>query len=305
MRDPLVDLAEQGAEHGTEIARLAGRVDAVTDRLRPSRAEAIAQAGLHADPAAIEQSIWKKLSPWRSRWPEVHQFDERIAELEMQQSAILGDLQRLADRRHSAPARDAEALGAWELEGRKGERPEPTLPAIDADIERLQQELEGLRAAVDTVLQRKASFVEKHRKRLLGEATSDARKALAGYHEAIDALAQAREELRAARHDELWCALYPGELAGRDVPDSFCGERQKPLRRLGLNAGVHPSRVIEALHDDADWIRGAVTEEQYAAIHNAHPRGVRGVALWVDTPEGKEWVRGEVQQIERARQNPS
>lgn len=170
---------------------------------------------------------------------------------------------------------DAEALGTWELGGRKGGRPEPTLPAIEADIERRQLDLEGLRAAVDQVAERKVRFVSKHRKRLRAESTRDAREALARYHQAIDAVAQAREDLRAARHDELWCALYPDELAGRDVADTLCGDRKAPLRRMGLEAPVAPGRVIEALHDDADWIRGAATQEQFAALHDKHPVNVR------------------------------
>jgi hypothetical protein len=267
------------------------------------RDHASPHGGLHAHPVAIEPTIWQKLSPRRSRWPEVHKYDMQVVELEQRQAAKAEELRELHDREISAPAADADRLATWQLDGERGERPTPTLPEIREQIQQRQEEWAALTRATERVLAEKSSYVEKHRKRLLSDATREAREAQARYHETIDALAAARDELRAARQTELWSALYPDEHAGRDVADSLCGGRKTPLRKLGLEAPVHPDRVIEALHDDADWIRGAATEEQYAALHGAHSRSVRHVAHWVGTPEGQQWVRGEVKQIEQARRN--
>jgi hypothetical protein len=155
------------------------------------------------------------------------------------------------------------------------------------------------------VLAEKTEFVEKHRGRLLKDAAGHAAEATARYHAAIDELAEARDELRAVRQAEVWAALYPSGLAGQEAPDSLCGGRKKPLRKLGLEAPVAAARIVEALHDDADWLRGSVTEEQLAAIHKADRRSLRHVAHWINTPEGQGWLRDEEKQIEHARQNPT
>ena len=56
-----------------------GRLDAHAERLRASRAEAIAEAGLPTDLASVETSVWKRLTPGRNPWPQVAEFDARVA----------------------------------------------------------------------------------------------------------------------------------------------------------------------------------------------------------------------------------
>jgi len=42
-------------------------------------AEAIAEAGLPADLVSVETSVWKRLTPGRNPWPQVAEFDARVA----------------------------------------------------------------------------------------------------------------------------------------------------------------------------------------------------------------------------------
>ena len=113
-------------------------LDAVADRLRTNQVDGVAQAGLPADLVAVEQSVWKRLSPGRNAWPVIGEFDARVAGLEQRQAAIADELGELRDRQASAPARDQGRLADWELNDRVGERPEAELPAIEAAIRRLQ-----------------------------------------------------------------------------------------------------------------------------------------------------------------------
>jgi len=283
MRDPVFDLAEKVAEQDREAARLAGRVAAVADRLRPNQAEAIDQAGLPADLVAVETNVWSRLSPARNRWPEIAAFDERVAELEMRQAAKADELR---DREIAAPAADTDRLATWQLDGEKGPRPEPELPGIREQIQRRQEEWEALTRATARVLADKTAFVDKHRGRLVKEADSYASEAYARYLELVDQLAEARADLSAKRSAAVWARLYPAEQAGRGPADTFAGGRKRPLQAMGLSANVEPRRVLDGLPADAEWLADAATPEQPAAIAGIDPRKPPSTE-WHDDPEAK------------------
>jgi hypothetical protein len=232
-RDPLVDVAEQVAEQARDINELEGRVDAHGKLLRPNQAETVAQAGLPADLVAAETSVWKRLTPGRNPWPQVAEFDERVAELEQRQAAAADELRELHERKQLAPERDHDRLAEWELADRKGPRPEPELPAIDAAIERLQAEWEGLSRATQRVLDDKAQYVEEHRARLSKEADGHVDETHRRYLELVDELASVREDLFGKRRAAVWARLYPGEQSAREVPDTCAGGRKRPLQAMG------------------------------------------------------------------------
>ena len=96
------------------------RLRAVEDRLRPSQADAIREAGLPAGLVATEANVWKRLSPARNRWPEIAAFDERVAELLQRQAEKASELRDLRDREIGAPAADADRLATWQLDGEQG-----------------------------------------------------------------------------------------------------------------------------------------------------------------------------------------
>jgi len=266
------------ADQERDIARLKGRVDAHSEKLRNDQAEPIRRNAQVA--VNVQQNALRRMSPFRSRWPEVAEYDAQVADLERHQAAIAAELRDLHDRKIAAPAEDVEALADWELQGRDGARPEPSLPAIEANIKRLQGEAEGVTVAISRVLDAKAQFVERHRGRLTKEADAHTQQALERYTEAINELEAAREELAANRRAAVWAALYPKELAAQQPPDSFAGARKRALAPLGISAVVHPDRVFEALRSDASYLADACTPEQRLVMQGRDPR----------QPPSTEWI---------------
>ncbi len=90
---------------------------------------------------------------------------------------------------------DREALTSWQLEDAKRPRPEPTAPALEREIEEKKADRGAANAAVERVYEEKARFVEKHRRRLIGQADKATREARERYAGAIEEAEQARAEL--------------------------------------------------------------------------------------------------------------
>lgn len=279
------------------------RLEAVEGKLRTDQVQTARDRGLPADLVSIETNVWRRLSPARNRWPEIAAFDERVAELEMRQAAKADALRELRDREIAAPAMDADRLATWQLDGEKGPRPEPELPAIREQIQGRQEEWEALTRATARVLADKTAFVEKHRGRLVKEADSYASEAHARYLELVDQLADARADLFAKRSAAMWARLYPGELAGRGPADTFAGGRRVPLQAMGLNANVEPGRVLDRLRADADWLYQAATPEQRFAIEGRHPRTPPDT-VWDRSDEGQQWQRDQRQRALQRLRNP-
>jgi hypothetical protein len=85
------------------IRDVAERVNNVESRLRKNQVETAADHGLPRNLVAVEESIWKRLSPFANKWPEIVEFDTRVAELELRQAQVGADLQQLHDRELAAP----------------------------------------------------------------------------------------------------------------------------------------------------------------------------------------------------------
>jgi hypothetical protein len=204
----------------------------------------------------------------------------------MRQAAVAEELRELQERARLAPDADAARLAEWELGDREGDRPEPSLPTIEADIKRLQDEWEGISRAVAKVLEEKSAYVERHRRRLQTQAKDATSEAAQRYLDLIDALALARDELRACRRDEVWASLYPHQAAMAEPPDSITGARKRPLERAGINAPVAPDRLFDGLRADVEWLREAATNEQGAALAGIDPRHKPGT-VWVNDPAEK------------------
>lgn len=221
----------------------------------------------------------------------------------MRQAEKATDLRDLRDREIAAPAADADRLATWQLDGEKGPRPEPELPAIREEIQRRQEEWEALTRATSRVLADKAAFVEKHRGRLVKEADSYADEAHARYLELVDKLAEARADLFGLRRAAVWARLYPAEQSAREVPDTFAGGLTRPLRAMGLDALIAPDRVLDGLRADADYLRQAATPEQRFAIEGRDPRHPPDT-VWDRSEEGQQWQRDQRQRALHRRMNP-
>jgi len=84
-------------------------------------------------------STWaQRLNPLRSRWPELHKIDERLAQLDQQQQQTSDTLAALHERRERAPREHESAPADWLAGGQKGARPEPEAARLDEELEAAQ-----------------------------------------------------------------------------------------------------------------------------------------------------------------------
>jgi hypothetical protein len=264
---------------------LAERVRNVEARLRTDQVETAREPGLPRDLVAVEENVWKRLSPFRNRWPEVAEFDTRVAELEHRQSQVSAELQQLHDRELAAPAADSQRLAAWQLDGERGDRPGPTAPAIRQEVAERQADYEALTVAIGRVLDEKASYVDQHRGKLARDADKQVEQAHARYLELIGELEAVREELSGRRRDAIWARLYPRQEAMVEPPAGV-GGHPPTHKKFGLGRVYQLPEIAELLRLDASWLREAQTVEQHAAIEGYDPRQPRGIE-WSDDPEVK------------------
>ncbi len=234
--------------------------------------------------------------PARRRWPELADIDRRIQDIEGRQAAVSAERQQLEERRATAPAIDSQALAQWHHDGATGERPEPSLPGIEAGIARCVADYEALTLAADKVLTEKVAFVEKHRARLVKEAERGAEEASARYARLLAEAEEARGDALAARETVVWAKLFPSEALLRQPQTRLlAGGLQRGAAPLGLNTQLEAAALYAALKVDAEWVATAMSREQRAALDGAgeHVARVDREAVFVQTPEGQEALRRE------------
>jgi hypothetical protein len=290
-RERQLDAAEQAA----------AKAAAATPPHRREPFPGVDRAGMPADLLAAETNAFRRLSPRRNRWPELVKFDERVAELELRGREAGGRLSELRERIARAPQQDADRFAAWEVNGRKAPRPEPQAEALERAAGEAEAEVAGLETAVGLVLAEKATYVEKHRSRLVKSADAETAKAHERMLAAISELEQARDELIELRAAAVWARLYPGDLAGR-TPNAgqFGGGTVAVLRTLGVQHVVQATSILAGLRAEADYWARAATPEQRPMLEG---RDQAGRAWHPDTPEGREIERAERQAaLERYRQ---
>ena len=236
-----------------------------------------------AAPPVDELPIYRRFSPRRNRWQDVARFDERAGELERRVAALTQEIDRLQVRRREAGKADRNALTEWQLQGGQGPRPEPTVPAIEREIEERTTDRDAASQAIERVYEEKERYVDKHRKRLEREAQKWARAAHGRMADALDAYERAREELVEAREAQLWAALYPSELA-QTTPNwtQLATGLRKPVEgTLGVKTVVTAANVVAALRADADVLREVTTQDQAAALRSVTTAELTGrVAEW-------------------------
>jgi hypothetical protein len=120
--------------------------------------------------------------PRRSLWPELEEFNQRVAELQGRQLSVEQRMRALHDQRVNAPSVDAQAAADWEVSDRKGPRPEPSVERIDTAIADAARERDGLLAAVDRALEDRGRFVERHRTRLANVAAQQGDAVVKSHH---------------------------------------------------------------------------------------------------------------------------
>jgi len=191
---------------------------------------------------------------------------------------------------------DREALTRWQLEDGKGDRPQPTVPAIKQEIAARKADRDAAIAASERVFGDKARYVEKNRRRLVREADKATADARARYERALEDAEQARANLVAAREASLWASFFPGELMTQQ-PDmaAIATNLRKPVEAaLQVTTRLAADGVFAVLRSDAGILATAMTREQALALGAADPH--RDAAIWQGTPEHQEQMRKERQE---------
>ena len=229
--------------------------------------------GLPPNLDEAEAQAWRRWLPGgRLPWRELASFETEIAELEERHREVERERDEIAARLQGAPAQDTEALAEWERSGRRGARPEPSQPKLEAELKRSQDHLYALHTAIDKVSTERVAHVEKHRARLVKEAGEVAGQAHERATRALDEAAEAREALVQARRVEVWARLYPDPVIGQEpIWNQLGGGLKRVLELLGTQNLIVTQQVLEALRADIDWIAGAVTSAQASKLEGSRP----------------------------------
>ncbi len=247
----------------------------------------------------FDSPIARRFSPRRNRWADVAAFDSRAQELERRIAEMNTTLEKLENERRQAAERDHLALVTWQLQDRRGKRPESSAPGIEEEIKRTTADRDAAIVARDRVYEEKAEYVEKLRKRLTKETAKATEQARERYLSLISQLGEAREELVAARETELWAQFFPRELASElPATGAVCAGFRAPVEAAtGLQVQLNAASLLHVLESDAEVLATLSTTEQARELGTIDPN--HGAATWVDTEEGQRQAR---KQREEARQ---
>lgn len=136
-----------------------------------------------------------------------------------------------------------------------GQRPASSRPDLQRRPDELDIEHKALRTLLERALREKRDYVREHRDRLAKLAREFVESRQAEARRLIDELAAVRDELAAARENELWALCFSNDAATR-MPNArlLCGARKQPLQLAGINAQVDASRLLDAFRDDVEWL---------------------------------------------------
>jgi hypothetical protein len=228
----------------------------------------------------------RRWSPRRSRWPQVHEYDRTVQELERRQADLNAQAIGLRERHAEAVTADREALAVWAAGG-TGTRPTPTASALEQRIDEIDQERDALELAVRNGLDEKERFVDKNRGRLVREAEKAHARAVEKLQQAITAVEQARADAIETVAAERWGLEYPSE-------DANAGSLRLPQLKGGRLTSAIPEfkglalagQVIEWLREDAAWLGSVLDDEQHDDQTDPHFE-----AVWEASPEGQAAMR--------------
>lgn len=174
--------------------------------------------------------------------------------------------------------KDRDRLADWVAHGSKGATPDSEVAFREEKIKDLQRRLEGVNYQIVRVLGEKASHVERHRPRLVKDASKATAAAERRYAELIDEAERARQEAVELREAELWALTFPEVRQGEEqIPPGVAGNLRAPLKKAGIDHALEPGSVFDLLREDAGWIPGAVKPELKEKLGaGARPGGVDG-----------------------------
>lgn len=249
---------------------------------------------IDVDAGAYARKRWSpsRWNPFRSRWPEVAELDERVYRLEQRQADTLAELVALREQHTEAVRADESALADWVADP-EGDRPLPTAPGVEQRVSELERERDALEVATRRVLDEKDRYVQANRRRLRSEAAKARADAAKHLDELIDTVAEAREQVVACVEAERWAAHFPAE-------DADPASLRLPLVRGGrvsralpeLRTQVAASQVLELLRHDSQWLNGATAD--------AEPDGELDPdkqAIWETSDEGRAALQRKNEQV--------
>jgi hypothetical protein len=256
----------------------------------PRREHGIPWVPLSPAGAAIlsdEESV-RRLSPRRSRWPQLADYDEQVRQIEEQIRAPTEQAARVNEQLIRVDDRDVQRHAQWLL-NRDGPAPQPERPKLEEEQKRLQREIAGHRAAVSKLLEQRAQFVEKHRPKLAKDADSAAAAAAERYAEKLREAERARKEAAELRETAIWARLYH-EARESDIqlPNAIAGGERKRLAATGMTLSLPAEKLFAALRQDAEWLQVAIPPSELAH-RKLRDADKAPVSVWDNTEEGQRW----------------
>jgi len=242
------------------------------------------------DGLAVDENLrgyaLKRLSPFRSRWPELLAFDERVHTLEARQARLNEELAGLRERLTEAQAADREAMARWAA-GDVPVRPLPTAAAVEQLIVELTDERDGLITAAERTLDAKVEYVEEHRKRLVREAGKARKAAVTHLQDGLQAAEKARLVAVDCIRAERWAAAYPNaEADAHDLRLEHTKGGRVSNAIPELTAQTTAAQAAAWLRDDAGWLGRVLDDEQRRqAEPDPHEQ-----AIWENTDEGRKAI---------------
>jgi hypothetical protein len=247
--------------------------------------------------ASLEEQARHRFSPRRALWPELARFEGQLTELEARHRETISASADAQAQLRSVDRRDAQALARWELDGRRGEKPEAEEPALKEQVADLERERDGLAGAIAQVLADKAAFVTKNRARLTATASRLVGEAKASYIDAVERMAAARAELVDLRLTELWACVFPDEAAARMPRTDHLALGARSLYPPSLaDRALDADGVIALLRTDAEAVTTSMSTAQRVVIQNLDPRQPPGTQ-WDAAPRSAEQQQAPQQEM--------
>jgi len=266
------DSAAAAAQSGTTAAKAALIVAEQIEKSKPAPPDP--RAGLGRGLLSAEQGTWARLNPRRSRWPELNRIDEKVNGLDQRRAGLVDELAVVNEQRATAEQRHADQLATWFQDGQRGERPGSDATVLDERLLDLRAEHAAVETLSEKALGEKIDFVKRNRRSLAKTAATEVQEARGAYEEAIDALERTRDDLIAARGNELWTLAYPSEALNVTAPThSLAGGVKSVNNRWlpGLTSDIQAAALLGLLRDDGQYIATMTTVDLKAASLGIRP----------------------------------
>jgi len=267
--------------------------DSVPFHLQP-RADGLA---VDSSPETYARKGWSpaRWNPFRARFAEVAEFDERASRLEARQADTTGELVALREQLGAVQEEDRQTLASWVEDPAGSARPLPVAPKIEQTISELEHEQAALTVALHRVLDAKTEYVVSHRGRLAREAAKARHEAVRTLEAAIGAVEAARDEAVATVEVERWAQEFPGAEADAASLRLSLVRGGRILKAVPeITSPLAAQQLLEILRRDAGWLNNLLADQQQK---NDEGPNIRETAVWEASEEGNAALNREKQRI--------